>query len=48
MLDTMIYQVEFAVGKVTEITVNVIAESIYAQCNSNGNEYVLLDALVDY
>ena len=35
-------------GKVTELTANVIAESIYAQCNAEGNEYLLLDALIDY
>ena len=42
------YQVEFAGGKVTELTTNVIAESMYAQYNSEGNEYLLVDVLVDY
>ena len=42
------YQVEFAEGKVTELTTNIIAESTYAQCDAIGNEYLLLDALVDY
>ena len=42
------YQVKFAGGKVTELTANVIAESMYAQCNADGNEYLLLDVLVDY
>ena len=42
------YQVEFPEGKVIELTTNVIAESMYAQCNSDGNEYLLLDVLVDY
>ena len=27
---------------------NVIAEAIYAQCDTDGNQYVLLDAIVDY
>ena len=35
MLNTMMYQVEFARGKVTELTTNVIAESMYAQCNAD-------------
>ena len=35
-------------GKVTELTTNVIAESMYAQCDADGNEYLLLDVLVDY
>ena len=41
------YQDEFAGGKVTELTTNIIAESMYAQCDIDGNEYLLLDALVD-
>ena len=27
---------------------NVIAEAIYAQCDANRNQYILLDAIVDY
>ena len=48
ILDTRMYQVEFAGGEVTELTANVIAESMYAQCDSEGNEYLLIDVLVDY
>ena len=48
ILDTRRYQVVIAGGKVTELTTNDIAESMYAQCNLEGNEYLLLDALVDY
>ena len=48
ILDTRMYQVEFAGGEVTELTANVIAESMNAQCNTEGNKYLLLDALVDY
>ena len=42
-LDTRIFQVEFAGGKVTELTTKVFAKSI-----QNSNEYLLLDVLVDY
>ena len=42
------YQVENAGGKVTKFTVSIIAESMYAQCNVDGNEYFLLDLLVNY
>ena len=42
------YQVEFTGGKITELTANILAESMYAQCDADGNEYLLLDALVDY
>ena len=48
ILDMRMYQVEFTGGKVTELTANVIAESMYVQCNSEGNEYLLLVALIDY
>ena len=41
-------QVEFAGGEVTELTTNVIVESMYVQYNSDENEYSFLDALVDY
>ena len=47
ILDTRMYQIEFAGVKVRELTANVIAESMYAQCNTEGNEYLLLDVLVD-
>ena len=30
------------------LTTNVIAESIYAKCDADGNEYSLLGSLVDY
>ena len=42
------YQVSFVGGEITELTTNVIAESMYAQCYADGNEYLLLDVLVDY
>ena len=48
ILDTREYEVEFANGEVTELTANVIAEAMFSQCDDNGNEYVLLDSLVDY
>ena len=31
-----------------EVTANVITESMYVQCDVNGNEYLLLDVLLDY
>ena len=38
ILDTMMYQVEFSGGKVTELTANVIAESMNAPFDTNGND----------
>ena len=48
ILNTKRYQVEFEGGEVTELTTNVLAESMYSQCNAEGNESLLLDVLVDY
>jgi hypothetical protein len=48
ILDTREYTVEFDDGDVSELTANLIAESMYAQCDPDGNQYVLLDSLIDY
>ena len=48
ILDTRLYQVEFAGGQVTELNANVIAESMYAQCDADWKEYLLLHLLINY
>ena len=48
ILDTRMYQVEFAGGEVTVLITNVIAELMYTQCDTNMKEYSHLDVLVDY
>jgi hypothetical protein len=48
ILDTRIYNIEFDDGDVTELTTNLIAESIYLQCDPYGNQYLLLDQLIDH
>ena len=48
ILDIRKYQVEISGGKVTELTSNIIAEWMCAQCDADENEYLLLDALIDY
>ena len=48
ILDTREYMVTFEVGDVTDLTANLIAESMYAQCDPNGNHYVPLDSLTDH
>ncbi len=45
ILDTRSYVVDFGNGDTTELTANRIAESMYAQCDPNSNQYVLLDDL---
>eukprot|EP00804_Cyclotella_cryptica_P024391 CCRYP_018575-RA/>CCRYP_018575-RA protein AED:0.15 eAED:0.15 QI:0/0/0/1/0/0/4/0/667 len=47
-LDTRVYEVCFPDGHTEELAANVIAEAVYAQCDADGNQYVLLDAIVDY
>ena len=48
ILDSRRYDVEWNDGHVTELTANVIAQSMYAQCDPDGNQYVLLDGIVDF
>jgi hypothetical protein len=48
ILDTREYTVTFDDGDVTELTANLIAESMYSQCDPDGNQYVLLDSLIDH
>ena len=47
ILDTRSYIVDFDDGDQTELT-NKIAESLYSQCDPDGNHYVLLEEIVDY
>eukprot|EP00804_Cyclotella_cryptica_P009222 CCRYP_020309-RA/>CCRYP_020309-RA protein AED:0.34 eAED:0.42 QI:64/0/0/1/0/0.33/3/0/271 len=47
-LDTRVYEVCFPDGRTEELAVNVIAEAVYAQCDTDGNQYVLLNAIMDY
>ena len=48
ILDTRTYEVEFADGQTTELAANVIAENMFAQCDSEGNQYLLLAGIVDH
>jgi hypothetical protein len=48
MLDTRKYVVEFPDGEVTEYTANVIAEGMIAQCDADGNDVKLLEAIIDH
>jgi len=38
----------FADGELTELTANAIATAVYAQCDEDGNEYVLFNSFVDF
>ena len=48
ILDTCTYEVEFPDGQVAEYSANVIAENMYTQCDTEGNQYLLLDEIVDW
>ena len=39
---------EFPWDEITELAANIIAESIYALCDTDGNEYLLLYSFVDH
>ena len=47
-VDSRMYNVEFADGEVTELTANIIATTMIANCDEEGNEYLLLDSIVDF
>ena len=47
ILNTRMNQGDFTGGKIIELATNVIAEPMYIQCHVDGNEYLILDALVD-
>ena len=48
ILDTRKYIVAFEDGEEAELSANAIAQSMYAQCDPEGNQYVLFDSIVDY
>jgi hypothetical protein len=48
ILDTRSYIVNFDDGDQTELSANMIAESLYLQCDPNSNQYVLLEEIVDH
>jgi hypothetical protein len=46
--DTREYTFTFDNGDETVLNANLIAEAIYAQCNPDRNQYVLLDSIIDH
>ena len=42
------YEVEFPDGQTTKYSANIIAENMYAQCDTEGNQYLLLKEIVDW
>ena len=48
LLDTSVYEVEFADGSYDEYSSNVIAENLYNHVDDNGNSHTLLSAIIDH
>ncbi len=48
ILDMREYTFTFDDGDKTVLNANLIAEAMYAQCNPDGNQYVLLDSIIDH
>ncbi len=48
ILNTREYTFLFNDGDETVMSTNLIAEAMYAQCDPNGNQYVLLDSIIDH
>ncbi len=48
ILDTCEYTFTFNDGDETVLNANLIAEAMYVQCNPDGNQYVLLDSIIDH
>ena len=48
ILDTRSYDVEFPDGNVKSYTANVIAENMVAQCDPLGNQYRLMESIIDH
>ncbi len=48
ILDTREYTFTFDDGDETILNANLIAEAMYAQCDPDGNQYVLLDSIIDH
>ncbi|KAL7481423.1 hypothetical protein ACHAW6_007107 [Cyclotella cf. meneghiniana] len=47
-MGTCVYEVSFLDGHTKELASNTITEALYVQYNPDGNQYVMLDAIVDY
>ena len=48
ILDSRVYDVEFADGYKASLTANAIAENLFSQVDDEGNRFVMLDSIVDH
>ena len=47
IMDTWTYEVEFEYGSMSTYSENVISESMYAQCDEEGQQYLLFGPISD-
>ena len=48
ILNTRKYHVDFDDEEVSELAANFIAESMFAACDDSGNEYMMMESIVEY
>jgi hypothetical protein len=48
LLDSRLYEVEYADGQVEELTANVIAENLISQVDKEGRRQMMLDSIIDH
>jgi hypothetical protein len=48
MLESRTYEIEFPDGRSDEYTANVIAENMYAQCDTDVNKFNIMDCIIDH
>ena len=48
LLDTQMYEVEFADGEKASLAANYIAENLFAEIDNEGNRQVLMNEIIDY
>ena len=48
ILDTRVYEVEFPDGEIAEYAANVLAQNMISQCDLEGNQFLLMDSIVDH
>ncbi len=48
IINSHVYRIEFDDGNVSELTANVITESMYASCDIKGNKYLMMDLFANH
>jgi hypothetical protein len=48
MMDSRTYEIEFSDGRSDQYTANVIAKNMYAQCDTEGNQFNIMGCIIDH